>query len=519
MLISDYKIWDGWLVSDWQRSGRFEAMWRQYSEAGAPQQFWIHRAFAAFPFALLLYKIASCVALFGIASGIFFFATRGRFLGEQSALVASVFVATCPGLMAFGDGALFPYIAGECAFFLAAALAVEAEHRERGLHVAMRVLALFTFFCGLTYYAMVVFYLGFYLLFVRFLARRYEVASFQEWIVLFLKRTDYLLVPPVFWLLKGWFAPTHGYYAGYNTPKLDAANFAEAYGSLFTKYLPGHFAELASNPVIVLLVVVGGVLLARRWPLRQPRSWRRLLGTAGVGVFLVLLGCFPYACVKRTFDAATYSSNASQLIPIGGGFVLAALVGAVRMALPRDRHGIAAMVLLVYLLVSFCGIWWTNSLHWQARATKERAVAAKLTRDPAARNMAVFFFADTAPVPRTDQYYPPAITGVQVQEAFGGDRSRFAIAPPWVPGLAYPQRLAASSIRKIIEESTLVYQFEEVRTGGRQAYVSVNRGRARMSPEEWAWRDLGYRFAGKRGSAEYLAFLDSLAEVLVLPTM
>lgn len=517
-IFCDYKIWDGWLVADWQRTMRYDAMWRQYSEAGAPQQYLVHRFFTLFGSGVWRYKLASVIAYYITACGCYYLTIRTGFLKRQAALITSAFMLTCPGVMTLGEAALFPYVLGTLASVLAACAAVHSEVKSGIAHVGWRLLSIGLFFLGMTYYAMVVFYLAFFLLFVWFLWRREPSGSFRDFAKLVATRADYLLVPLVFWIARIRLMPTHGYYAGYNTPKLDPANFAEAYGSLFTKYLPGHFAELVSNPLVVLLVMVAGVLLARRWPLREPCSWRRLLGMGGVGIFLILLGCFPYACVKRTFDAATYSSNASQLIPIGGGLFLAAMVGAVRMALRRDRQGIVAMVLLVYLLVSFCGIWWTNALHWQALATKERAVFSKLTRDPAAQNVSIFLFVDAAAVPRTDHYYPPAITGVQVQEAFG-DRSRFAIGQPWLPGLVFPQRFSASSIRTVIDRSTLAYQFEEVRTDGRQAYVSVSRGRARLSPEEWAWRDLGYRFAGKRGSAEYVAFLDSLAEVLVLPAM
>lgn len=127
LLLCDYKIWDGWLIANWQQNSRFDVMRTQYYPAGIQHHYFIHRLFGLFPHRIWLYKLASLLAYYGTACAFYHLTVVTKFLDRGEAILASVFMMSFPGMMTLGEAAVFPYVLGLFLFFSAACLAVHSE--------------------------------------------------------------------------------------------------------------------------------------------------------------------------------------------------------------------------------------------------------------------------------------------------------------------------------------------------------------------------------------------------------
>ena len=544
LLLCDYKIWDGWFIENIQREGRFDVLWRWYFEVGVPHYYFLYRLFGLSIHRIWLHKFASLGAYLGIACGLYYTIHRSGFLKKPEALMASAFMLTFPGMMTLGEAALTPYVLGLFVFFIAAAMAVRSEFSTGGRYAALRVLAEVLFLVGLTYYyALVPFYLVFYLFFVDFLRRRYLLRRPIDMGRAVVQHFDYLILPLFFWWLKGKLAPTSGFYEGYRTLHFDLNQFLSSWGLFFNSYLFLHLSEMISNwPALVCGAAVALLTLrygrasmpepSSKKPQGKPRgkktkqkqasgyqTQRELYKAAclfAFGCFAVFMGAFPYLMIGRLFYAYGYVSNSNLLIPIGAALILTAFLGAVRLLLVRwDGKGAVSAGLIAYLLTSFICIWTSNYLSWEAVCAKEQSLATKLRDDANAQVCSIFLVDDRFVIPKTD-IYPTAMASVQFEDALH-KRSVFAFHVTYNPAYGRPSPLRRSTLDKIMLDTTIPYFFNEVDLTARQALVFITEGRRHYTPIDIGLRYLLLKRGLSSSNEELSRFLDDLVEIQVVP--
>jgi hypothetical protein len=505
LLLCDYKIWDGWMLANWEQNHRFDVMQRFFSEAAQPHYYY-HRLMGTLPQSVWLYKFVSVLAYLLSACAFFHLMTLTKFLSRREALLASAFMLTFPGALTLGDAAVFPYIFGMALSFVGACVVIHAELHTGGKHVALRLLGCTLLFLGFTYYAMLVFYAAFYLLFLWFLRRRHA-ADLRGLAILVIKRADYLLLPIVFWGLKLCFIQPHGHYANYNQPRLDITRLSVGCQSLLKEGLISPFLSFSFN-FYLAVIVIGGAFFIKRHYFRGRASWHRLALHVLIGFFLLFLAGLPFISVGRTFASSGYGTNYSVLLPVGAGFILAALVEGLSLFLAGDRLRAYSSILMGLLLISFITTWNRNYLHWQALGARDQSVANHLRDSPVAASHFILHIQDDFRIPLTDDF-PMVMLAIQMQDAFG-DRKHFAFRaqPPWGP-------VTAAEVNAKLAATTIDYFFEGVDPDSPQALVTIRPGPYGDNPRDIALTYLNLKWNPLSQADEVQKFLDGLTRVEV----
>jgi hypothetical protein len=532
LLTTDYKIWDGWLVENWQKNTLFDVMWRHYSEVGVQHHYFVHRIFGISNHSVWLYKFFSLLCYYGISCGFLLLTTRTQLLKLNEALMGAFLILTFPGMLTMGEAAVFPYVLGLFCFFAAAVCAVESEFRQGAAFWALHGLAVLLFLLSFTYYALLVYYLAFIFIYLWFLKEKYAVDSLNQAFRVLLVRCIYFTLPVAFWMFKTRFMDSFGFYSTYNRPEFVTEKFFAGYRSLLT----GTAAHHLTNPcfslyALIALGVLGWVSAGRFHASSWSTSSRnRLLILCGAGVFLLLLGGLPFILVGRTFEPFGYSTNYSLLVPIAIGLIFSSLISFIYSFPIFKKFGWLAQIPFYWILLASLGIWNRNYLHWQALGAKEASVASKLRADPTTRNYALFLQRDEFRIPLTN-VYPTAITSTALQSVFG-ERRQLALeiqlpsaenAPGGaasageMPRVFSIQPLGSAMLDRIAQETTLPYFFSQIDHAGPQALLVIRPGKGASNPRQIGWEYLGHKLWSGISGEGMKRFLEGLTEVQVYP--
>jgi hypothetical protein len=511
LLFTDYKIWDGWMLVNWEQDGRYDDMNRFFSEAGQPHYYY-HRVVGMTSDPVWFYKLVSLFAYLG--TGLLFYRvlTLSGLLRRQEAFIASAGMLTFPGMLTLGEGAMLPYTGGMFFFFVAAALAIAGEAQTGARHAALRAGAVAAFLLSFTYVALVVFYVTFYLLLMWVIGKKEKVVSWRQAAGMMARRMDYLMLPVAFWVFKSTYLKPYGYYAGYNQPQLDLYKMMAGYSSFVGQALIAPLSMVHLSWVLALVVagVASAVSLGLGLRLKLEESLRRPMILACLGGFLLVMAALPYVAIGRTFSGSGYGTNYSLLVPLGGGLMLAALIGGIRVAFKRDARGVAANVALALVIAGFIGSWNRSYLHWQALGAKDRSVAYHLAQSELARACGIFAIQDEFRIRLTNDY-PDIVRAVQAQDAMGSRRIFGYNSYP-------PEYLSPEVIQRKIIQTTVPYAFEDVDVHSRQAGVRVEPGpvaKALQHADAIAWEYLWLKHFAQDSAKQMDIYLYGLTDVQV----
>lgn len=204
------------------------------------------------------------------------------------------------------------------------------------------------------------------------------------------RRAELLLLPPVYWAAKKVFEPTYGIYANYNKFELDPVSaLIRTFKVVFEQfenvdYLLPPRADLPQLGIAaaIAIVLLGGLAMAWRLPLRLPRDGSGALRWWGNGLMvfiaaaLVISSLFPYVLVGKPprFNGLWETRNQTTLMLVSGFVVVAVL----RLVVPRMLRPIVAAAICAGFLVIDISV--THRL--LADALEARAISAQFRQDP-----------------------------------------------------------------------------------------------------------------------------------------
>ena len=341
LLTNDGPIWDGWYVLSWVETKNWAPLHEFFGAVGIPQYGWMYRAFSAAPEVVPCVMIASFSCLLGVHVLAYNIAIDMARINRSEAVSISLLSLAMPVFTAAQDLVMCFFLLTELLFFLGIAFSLAAERRTGQSHWAFRLLAVGTFTASFSNAALLVFYAGFWLL---FLFHRCQLTGLKWRSALpqFLARYPELtLLPPAAWAARQIVTPQYGWYEKYNSPIENLArlpaNFA-SFLSAMPKYHIQNLAHWSSQHFVVVSLLGIGMCYAlagrHRWSLaRGPRT---TLSMASFGGVLLVLAIFPYAaagkscsptpvgdpsryCILTTLPAAVLLFAAFRAIAYRGG--------------------------------------------------------------------------------------------------------------------------------------------------------------------------------------------------------
>ena len=513
---TDYVTYDDLYMINWVQRGDLDSLNTMYSMCGGQIGGAYFGAFAGLGDLVTPFKIAGVV--FSLATGWLAWRVgiRCRFLTAGEALLVAAVAISFPAYKVKGGFVYSVYDWTPAVFLLATLLALRAEDTSRTAtgHVARRVLALLLFAISFQMPSLLMFYGGFYWLYLLV----HQRCTGREWFNLpwgfVARRADYLLLPFVYYVLKNALFPTWGNYAIYNKPELSLPRFETAYRTL-PGVLTDPFTLFAAYPVAVqgalagaaaAIGLVGWLVLRARadQPAGPLGGTKTSAGLFAFGLVLLVLGTFPYAAVGREFGPAGQGSSYTPLIPLPMGILA---LGLVRMAL-RAGPSVARLLPAAFAAVVVCwgAAWWHNYLTMQAVEARNQAVLAHLRAHPQARECSVYCVLNLYRVPRTfdnlhgwEWCYIECGTNRPPRSYAYNGLPDLTVTPPWF-------------VRQSLEETTIGYSLPTVDVDGKQGILVV-RPRA-SSPPYTGFKYLANRYVRPGRLAP---FLDRLVEIEFYP--
>jgi hypothetical protein len=236
---------------------------------------------------------------------------------------------------------------------------------------------------------------------------------------------DYLILPFAFWFIKNRFWPTSNNYANYNKIIVpwNIDNLRNIYLTIYKDFINNgifqQFLLILENwllhPLIYIGVIIIGLFLFKKFHInscvlydeKQKPSWVLLV----FGIFLLLLGIFPYAAVGLNPEPISWDSRHTILMGMPMGLIIAGLLqlqihrnnSAKKDTISLSRFG---WVLIVVLIFSFSQLVIKNYLALQARWVIDRSVIVNLSRFAEYKDFSVFWVDNKfSPYPEEYRFY------------------------------------------------------------------------------------------------------------------
>lgn len=418
LLLTDYRIWDGWSYSHLLNSvGGPETLWRAFNEFGRPMDMLFWYPMIGAEKAYIWSKYLSLAVWIGSACLVFHILRRGVRCGVLESWAISVLYVVIPVFDMLGELSIWMNVCAVFLFWLACALSLRLGRNS--LRIPLRLLCLLIFFLSFNLNSQLVWFYAVGVAFLFLRERRTAISTlFARGTSLAARYPDFLLLPLLFYGIKSVVTPTasSGAFADYNRPVFSLDRMLEGYGNMATFFIAGEFGELFSSSVVLLLAgltaVVFAVLIARSGCISKEGGAAELSGDAGplmlAGAFLLLASAFPYIVVDQNLASEGWLTRNCILTPLPlAMLIVGALISLNRLVLRSQPN--AWLVPLVFLICAWSGLSTRNYLVWQAFGVKQEAIKTTLQQAIDSREAAVVQLRDYFMIPRTIYYYHPIV--------------------------------------------------------------------------------------------------------------
>ncbi len=528
LLLTDYKIWDGWwLTQELIYGRRFDLLLSYAREFGRPTDYLYWRFLGLFGRPEVAIKFLALAAW--IAAGIFMFkamkTTAG--LGVWVAGGIAVIFVVCPAYKMMGESILFMNTMSVAVFWAAwwmhgRSIVAPALWR-RGIAVVLFVLSF-------NLNSLLVFY---YAVGAAFLALKAESWAPGDLFALAKKRVfqfpELVALPVIYWVFKSFAAPASGHHADYNKPSFDPSLLAQGYWHMWEYLLLDGAKALLGSPLLVLgagiASVIAAMFVAKHSSRVQIVEETECFGKIAVcGVGLLLAAALPYIAVGQNLASESWLSRNSILVGMPLGMMAVGVLGWLAQRFAPARPAFAAVPLLFVCLLCIVATN-RNTLELEAFAAKQESVRVKLRAAIAQTGSCVVQLRDYYLIPGTVPYYPPIIWTYLA--AYGDDRPRTfviditAMAPPQEQvnpdgsrQLAFPALPITSPVLlQLMDQTTMPWLLDEVPREGPQTMFIVQQGKL---GSDGAAIGFGYLWRKWFDPESLLDFVDELTTTAVL---
>jgi hypothetical protein len=403
LIVNDGVYWDGWLVYTSLLEKNWHNLRTLFDQAGLPLLAYVHWWMGYLPSFVFWYKLSAwvCIALSGIL--VYEIGRTSGLVGDVESALIALLSLSYPAMQASPELVIFPYILLYCLFLLGVYLAFRSEQGCAVARFSLRIASLLVFFVSFWINSLLVYYLGFLLLWlfhgwkVRGLATGHGLA---RWL---LAHLDYVVWPFLFWIIKDAFFTPFGLYATYNRPDFSPVGYVRGAATFLVNavYYPLNdmLHSMLGQPAVWLLIA-----WAAYWAYRALKigSVRFFDVRARPGVLLAFgaaslgFGVLPYLAVGKAPTHHGWETRHSLLVGLPMAIVF---LSAVRLtfSLGKARLSRLGWVFLTLLILGFGGSNIETYLSWQARWVKDRAIMQALSRMSQFDLISVFWIDDRFP--------------------------------------------------------------------------------------------------------------------------
>lgn len=488
LLISDFIMWDGWMLEEWLTSAHWDFLQRACFEGGQPLLFYFHRIFANFPNPDYAYKVIAFLCITFSALLTFKILNQTGFVNRMEALLITLFGLTFPAFRVAGESSTSQYLFCYLLFLGAACLAFEAETRKDWRRICLRVGALVAFFLSFHMGSLLVFYFGFFMaLLLCEQRRRGQRLFFIPWTWL-MRRIDYIILPFIFWGWRCLFTPTHGFYKGYNMPSMSVYRLLIGFKTLVYNALVPSIEEgispfLWTHPITIILAVLGFYVLSRFVYLPPQAVFSpetRTKGLFGFGLVLLFLGTFPYMAVRAVFGSYGWETRTALLIALPASILLVAVLRLFFYDLGARRSRWLFPV-IVLMLCGFTANYVKTYVSWQAVSAKDHSVIFNLSKMEGAADYSVVEVRNEFRIPETVDYYGVMHWTYQLRYAFDNMKwLAFETRPGASIQFGGPPRgshiYTEQELLDMVVSTLHPYVLAEINISGRQGILTIRRG-------------------------------------------
>jgi hypothetical protein len=329
--------WDDWTLYNMP----FEGIMQQFKGNGAPYFGYIHYYLNKLPNPSLVYSLltfilqlstAYCmwliIKLLKIDTPFFFWVV----------LLANI----VPYFSANNTMICFPYTLAYFIFWLGFLLMLLGFEKKKW---ELRILSLLLFFASFTVNSFLVFYIipfsVLYLLEAKVDIQNFKInkRSLAELInfKLIIRKTDFLLLPILFFVVKSLFLKTEGLYAdsGYNEITLQGfltgfvgilKAFDESYIGLLKELIINPFSSSLFIVLFIFFSVILFIIMKKMDSSFMQLKENKIRIVLIFGVILFVLGAFPYAIVGKIPTFNLYETRHQLLLPVGASMITLSLI-------------------------------------------------------------------------------------------------------------------------------------------------------------------------------------------------
>jgi len=519
LLLTDYRLWDGWEYALWLGDPRqLPYLHRLFSEIGRPLDGLFWRPFVGLQNPHVVAKVAGVTAWIAHAVLMFECLRRPWALGPTAALAVAMLSVTCPVFRPLGELSLWMNTAAVAIFWAAMYFVLLChESDSRTARFAFRGMALVALFLAINLNSLLVFFYGVAVaLFMGRVSQNGLPAAFAKAAAVMRRYPDILLLPVLFWFWKSWLTPAYGPYAHYNRPTLDLLAWARGYLVLVMHFLAPVVLEPFTKPGVIAASGLATVVVFVR--LSAYPTFREAFGVHGLsmrptvcaaaGVVLLLAASFPYICVGQVLADEPWLARNNILTPLPLSLlaVSIAVLLAAKIAPSRPTVWFAGCL-------AICGLWGASSvagyLRLQAFGVKQLAIRAHMRELIKERIPAVIQFRDYAAIKGGIPYYPPLIWTAMAACCDQSPKtlvfdSRIAVPDQQIRNqdgttdiAMGTLQLSTGDVQRIIEDTTTAYALEEIPRRGGQLLLAALPSAIMENPERLAVEYLLRRWESK----------------------
>jgi hypothetical protein len=532
LLLTDYRLWDGWEYALWLSDERqLPFIKRLFSEIGRPLDWIFWKPFAGLRNPHIVAKFAGVTAWITHAILMFECLRRTLALGPTAALAIALLSVTCPVFRPLGDLSIWMNTAAVMIFWFGIFLLVRiAECTSMPARVILRCGGLSLLFLAFNLNSQLVYFYG---LVAAAWAWEYFRGGFgtaNRSLKSFLWRyPDACILPVVFWTWKAIFTPSHGAYEAYNQPSLSPAILGNGYVALVTHFFIPFVTDVASRPGVlagacVMIAFVAYFLRSRTTldGIVLPHGVQRMVGAyLSVAGILMVAASFPYICVGQFLAEDAWLARNNILAPLSlSFFVVGLLIWISRLLFPQQP------TLWFFGCIAVCVVWGASSSLAYARlqtfGVKQLAIQRKLQAVIAERSPAVIQIRDYLPLRGGIAYYPQLIWTAmaaccdQLPKTLVFDSRPFvsdhAVTTPSGEAILKigSVDLTSNDVQLLIHQSTVEYALSEIQHTGRQFVMTIQRPFDTRTEERLGLDYLKQRWFGSDcGSSFIESFVES----------
>lgn len=473
ILLNDGLYWDGWMIDSWQRHNQWSTMKRFFSEVGMPFQYYLHKIIAFSPNRSVVYRLLVLTSTYASPLAIYLTAVHFGFLDEKQALILSLLYLSYTGYHMNVDTIIvLQYTLPVAMFYWAVYITFLSLNYTGVAHWGLHLTSLFLFWLAFSANSLLVYYFGFLGLKIFLKLNSLDDVWFNAGVEL-LKNLDYVIFPFLFWILKERLTPRHGSYKDYNRIRLHpmrvVRSFFNAVCSGFEAPISdpirsaakAHFLWIAASAFVLAFYVA--TYSSFYFPaISQPVTRTLLIA----GVLFFGFAALPYILIGQNFAPGGWATKHHVLFHLPVSLMI---LGISSLLFPTNVMFAAVVFILVVNMIHLNSVY----LYYIAVVAKDRSWLYKLSKIDSANRNSFFYISDNHSI-QGDHYYlqdSPAYS-FYMFDWLWGDKTRIGIQVP----ASYARRLEGEQIRRVINDTTLGYDMQEVNVYGSQARLLISDG-------------------------------------------